>query len=122
MPTTGDNLNLVVEMRVQPGRTDRFLEIFGPCEKATLEENGCLGYRLHRAVADPDRFALLERWAGPRALLDHFATPHFQRFAAGIEAEELLAEPPSPLLGGRRIEMQRLADEVTAIAEAPDAT
>lgn len=59
----------------------------------TRAEAGCLDYVLFEQRDEPGTFYMREAFRSRAALDTHIATPHFQAFAADMEA--LLAEPLS---------------------------
>jgi len=105
-------LELRVEVRVDPSKGERFLEVFAACRAATLLEPGCRRYALYRSQEEPTSFVLLEQWASPRALLDHFATDHFKEYIRLGETEQLLAAPTTVVLAGQRMDSSELAEQV----------
>jgi quinol monooxygenase YgiN len=50
----------------------------------THGEDGCITFALHRDVADPDRFVLVERWVSREALDRHLAADHLAAFRAAV--------------------------------------
>lgn len=59
---------------------------------ATHAEAGCLAYAVHRDIADPRAFVLIERWTSQIALENHLLQPYVT--AVGGRAAELLDAPP----------------------------
>jgi quinol monooxygenase YgiN len=55
------------------------------------QEPGCLEYTPHVSVDRPGHFVFYEEWADQAAINRHGQTPHFQAFAAKLDA--LLAVP-----------------------------
>jgi quinol monooxygenase YgiN len=80
---------------VKPGAQDQALESLTTAITATHGEEGCLGYALHRDLADPARFVIVEQWATPEALQEHATLPHLKQLFADLGP--LLAEPPTIL-------------------------
>ncbi len=62
----------------------------------THEEEGCIRFALHRDVRDPNRLALIERWASSEALEKHLGQPHLAEFRE--KAGPLNAAPPDILV------------------------
>lgn len=61
-------------------------------EQTHGHEPGCVLYALHRAVDDPTRFVVVEKWDSHEDLDAHFKQPYMGEIAT---ARDLLAEPPS---------------------------
>lgn len=61
-------------------------------EQTHAHEPGCVLYALHRALDDPTRFVVVEKWDSRDDLDAHFEQPYMGEIAA---ARDLLAEPPS---------------------------
>lgn len=49
---------------------------------ATRQEAGCLEYRLHQDLDDPNRYLFFETWQDRPSLERHLASAHFMRYAA----------------------------------------
>ena len=66
----------------------------------TLEEEGCLDYRLYESGAAPGTFVTIERWRAQADLDAHLGTAHVQQ--ALVAAGDALAAPPGihPLAPG----------------------
>ncbi|MFE7516862.1 putative quinol monooxygenase [Streptomyces sp. NPDC057540] len=100
-------IKLIVLVATLPGRGAEQLAAFEALAPLVRAEEGCLQYDLHRVADDPDRFALVERWASAEALAAHDAAPHM--VAAGAAHRAFRAGPA---------EVVRLVD---APVEAPRA-
>ncbi|MEQ7154541.1 putative quinol monooxygenase [Brevundimonas aurifodinae] len=74
--------SLIAEIRAKPIQAEamktRLLALVAP----TLEEPGCLDYRLHQSQTDPRQFLIFERWTSREALDAHFARPYLVDFIA----------------------------------------
>ncbi len=67
-------VRLVVTMTAAKGKGDEFLKLFtAHAQNAVHKEPGCEQYEVFRSPADPDRFALLERWKDRKSLEGHQA-------------------------------------------------
>jgi quinol monooxygenase YgiN len=53
---------------------------------ASVEEPGCVSYRLYEDVGTPNEFVFVEEWESQEALQAHFATPHVRDFMRAIQA------------------------------------
>jgi (4S)-4-hydroxy-5-phosphonooxypentane-2,3-dione isomerase len=73
--------SLVVQMQVQPGRREEFLEgMAANAAAAVRDEPGCLRFDVSAAAADPDRFFLYELYTDAEAFEAHKASPHFAQW------------------------------------------
>ena len=89
-------VRVVALITTNPGQGDALVQLWGPLSKQVHEEDGCLVYDLHRVLDDPDRFAVLERWASAEALAAHAASPHMQQFR--LDREPLLVGEPQVIV------------------------
>lgn len=78
-------------LNAKAGRRDDLQAALLALIEPTRAEAGCLDYVLFEARDEPGTFYMREAFSSRAALDTHIATPHFQAFAAGMEA--LLAEP-----------------------------
>jgi quinol monooxygenase YgiN len=84
---------VVVITQAKPGAGSALRELMVAGVKDTHRETGCLTYALHTSNDDPDRVALIERWADQTALDAHLQQPYLRKLFADVEA--VLAEPPT---------------------------
>jgi len=61
-----------------------------------LKDPGTIGYAIHRAIDDPNKFLVYEKYESRDALKLHGSTPHFQEFSRAIAT--LLAGRPEVTL------------------------
>ncbi len=61
-----------------------------------LKDPGTIGYAVHRAIDDPNKFLVYEKYESRDALKLHGSTPHFQEFSRAIAT--LLAGRPEVTL------------------------
>jgi quinol monooxygenase YgiN len=80
---------------VKPEHQDQALEHLTTAVAATHGEEGCLLYALHRDLAEPARFVIVERWATAEDLEEHATLPHLKQLFTDLGP--LLAEPPTIL-------------------------
>lgn len=64
-----------------PGHEGRVAELLDELRTATLDEPGCLEYRIHRDADDDCRFLLYEAYRTRDGYEEHGQTPHFERLA-----------------------------------------
>lgn len=50
----------------------------------TRQEKGCIEYRLHQDINNPDLFLFFETWESMESLEQHLNSPHFVRYAATV--------------------------------------
>ena len=86
------DITVIGVLQAQPGKEDELAGVLGGLLEPSRAEEGCRAYALHRGIADPARFAMVERWASQEAIDTHMASPHL---GAALEAlGSLLAAPP----------------------------
>lgn len=51
---------------------------------ATLQEEGCMEYRLHQDNENPAVFVFYENWKSPSCLERHMNSRHFQAYVAAV--------------------------------------
>ncbi len=71
---------VVVVAQAKAGQGDAALAAFSEVAVPTHAEEGCIGYALHRAAADPDQIVLVERWSSRAALDEHLGSAHLREF------------------------------------------
>jgi quinol monooxygenase YgiN len=84
---------VVATVLVKDEAQDQALAALTTAIEATHGEAGCHRYALHRDLAEPARFVIVEQWATPEALQEHATLPHLKQLFADLGP--LLAEPPS---------------------------
>lgn len=88
----GDSaLTFVAVLKAKAGRRDNLQVALEALVGPTRAEPGCIDYVLFGLKDEPDTFWMREAWRDQRALDEHIARPHFQRFVEQMEG--LLAEP-----------------------------
>ncbi|RKN39444.1 putative quinol monooxygenase [Streptomyces hoynatensis] len=87
------SLTVLAECVAAPGREDRLRTALEAMIEPSVEEAGCLAYRLYADPNDGARMVIVEEWTGPRALEEHFATAHFRHVEQVLR--EVLARPMS---------------------------
>jgi quinol monooxygenase YgiN len=80
-------------VEVKPESQDAALAAITAAIEATHAEPGCLAYALHRDLAEPARFVIVEKWSTATALEEHAQTPHLKQLFADLGP--LLAGPPT---------------------------
>ena len=64
-------VRLVVTINAVPGKGNELAQAYETRCAEVMQEPGCEQFEIFRSVSDPDRFALLERWASQQALDQH---------------------------------------------------
>lgn len=83
---------VIGSLKARPGKEDATREALAALIVPTHAEDGCILYALHQGVADPTRFAFIERWESQELHDAHKGSGHLAAVLA--RAGELLAEPP----------------------------
>ena len=65
------SVRLVVTITAAPGKGDELAQAYQTRCAEVMREPGCEQFEIFRSVADPNRFALLERWRDQAALDQH---------------------------------------------------
>lgn len=79
-------LIILVDVLVHPEDAEAFRTLAAPMMQATRAEAGCIEYTFSRAIDEPRRFMLTERWQDAAALQSHFATSHMREFLNAARA------------------------------------
>jgi quinol monooxygenase YgiN len=69
---------------VDPAQHDRTVALGRDVAAASRQEPGCREYGFWADPDEPGRFRVFEEWDSQEALEEHFATPHFAAFGAGL--------------------------------------
>jgi quinol monooxygenase YgiN len=77
-------------MTFSPSSHDRVLQLARTLTTESLQEPGCRAYGFWTDPDVPGRFRIFEEWKSQEALAEHFATPHFEAFGAGL-GEDLVS-------------------------------
>ena len=83
-------LTVVATLRAARNKGDALAALLAEQAAVVLrEEPGCLVYRAHRSVSDPDLFLFYETYENEAALDAHRRAPHLAAFRARRESEGL---------------------------------
>jgi quinol monooxygenase YgiN len=82
---------VLASFKFKPGKEDEGVELLRGLIEGSHGEPGCRKYTLNRALDDPTRFAIVEKWDSQADLDAHFRQPHM---AAIQQATELVDQPP----------------------------
>ena len=89
-----DTVTVIARLRAAHGKAEALRALLVEQAAAVRgAEPGCIAYRVHQAVDDPEFFFFYETYANPAAFDAHRAAPHPAAFRARREAEGLLAGP-----------------------------
>jgi quinol monooxygenase YgiN len=69
---------------VPAGNRESFLALATEMCRSSRADAGCLGYRVHADLEQPDQYVFVEEWADEESLQKHFAQPHTAAFMAGL--------------------------------------
>ena len=78
---------------IKPEAREHWLALLDGVTSPSRSEDACQSYVLYEAIETPNTFIFVEEWANLDGLYEHFHTPHFTEFIAGLA--EVLAEPPT---------------------------
>ena len=78
-------LTLVAQIRAARGSEDVVQEALEALVPPTLEEEGCIDYRLHVVNDDPGLFYFVENWRSTEHLARHLESPHIQKARTVLE-------------------------------------
>ncbi|WP_166221024.1 putative quinol monooxygenase [Pseudomonas atagonensis] len=72
----------IATLIAKPGQQDTLEHALRALVEPSRAEEGCSQYDLHRDLADPQVFYVIEHWASEAILQAHNASAHFQHFQA----------------------------------------
>ena len=72
----------IATLTAKPGQQDLLEQGLRALVEPSRAEDGCSQYDLHRDLADPHVFYVIEHWASEAILEAHNASAHFQHFQA----------------------------------------
>jgi quinol monooxygenase YgiN len=84
---------VIAVIRAKPGVEEELASLFQELIPQVQAEEGCLLYALHRSLADPTEWLMVERWASREALGEHERRPALRAF--GERAGGLLEGAPT---------------------------
>ena len=82
-----DVLTVVAWIRAAAGSEDAVREALLSIVPPTLEEKGCIEYKLHAVDDDPGLFYFVEQWRSGEDLDIHLAAPHVRDSIAAVEGK-----------------------------------
>jgi quinol monooxygenase YgiN len=96
--TQGGNIMIVVAavLKAAEGKGDTLEQEFRKLVPRVLKDPGAIAYAVHRAIDDPNKFLVYEKYESRDALKFHSSTPHFQEFSRATAT--LLAGRPEVAL------------------------
>jgi quinol monooxygenase YgiN len=68
-------------LKTAEDKGDALLQEFRKVEPKFLKDPGTISYALYRAIDDPNKFMILEKYESRDAFNFHLSTPHFQEFS-----------------------------------------
>jgi quinol monooxygenase YgiN len=78
-------LIITAKVKIQPGKSEEFLDAYRWMKPQVLNDPGALLYDLHRSADDPDGFIFYEQYEDKAAFDYHLSTDHFKALAARID-------------------------------------
>lgn len=88
-------LTIIARVKAKQGKEKELEQAWLKAAGLSRKETGCLGYVLHRSLADPTLFVSVEKWASKEANDEHMASAHIQELLRHVPL--LLAVPPEIL-------------------------
>lgn len=79
-------VDLIVTLQASEGRIEELRDVLFALRDASLQESGCMEYRIAQGQPSANRFFLLERWTDADALFQHEHTSHFLEGVARVQA------------------------------------
>ena len=80
-----DLLTVVAWIRANPEAVDAVREALTAVVPPTLQEEGCIEYKLHAVDDDPSLFYFVEQWRSGEDLDIHLASDHVREAIASVE-------------------------------------
>lgn len=80
-----ETLTLIARIRARKGSEDTVRETLAALVPPTLEEEGCIDYRLHAVNDDPGLFYFVENWRSAEDLDRHLSSPHIRQARVAID-------------------------------------
>ena len=80
-----DLLTVVAWIRANPEAVDAVREALTAVVPPTLQEEGCIEYKLHAVNDDPCLFYFVEQWRSGEDLDIHLASDHVREAIASVE-------------------------------------
>ena len=83
---------VVGRVKTDDQHRDELLRIGHEGVAASLQDEGCISYRLYEDTERPNEFVFIEEWESDAALQEHFATSHIAEFMRTLPTT-LIAPP-----------------------------
>ncbi|MCY4368274.1 MAG: putative quinol monooxygenase [bacterium] len=80
-----ETLTLIARIRARKGSEDVVRDALAALVPPTLEEDGCIEYRLHAVNGDPGLFYFVEQWQTAEDLDRHLSSPHIRNVGTVLE-------------------------------------
>lgn len=88
-------LTVIARVKARPGKEKELEQAWSTVAGLSRKEFGCLGYVLHRSLADPTLFVSVEKWSSKGSSEQHMVSAHIQELLRQVP--RLLAAPPEIL-------------------------
>ena len=72
------SFHVIATYTAEQGKADKMAEHLRAMTEASLQEPGCIGYRVVRSADDPHVFVIIEEYTDEEAFEAHKNTPHFE--------------------------------------------
>ena len=85
-------ITIIASFQVKPECVDEFKAMATECVEASRKEEGNSSYHLYTGLTDKTKFFFVENWKDAKAIEEHNASAHFQKFAGTFSP--LISEAP----------------------------
>ncbi|MDD7916047.1 putative quinol monooxygenase [Polaribacter ponticola] len=75
---------IIAQLSIQEGKTEDFLKLAEIMVNNSIEENGCLKYRLLKEVDKENDFLIYEKYENEEAVENHNSSEHFKGFLNAV--------------------------------------
>lgn len=72
------------DIYAQIPRRDEVRDLMRAAQERVREQPGCISYAFAETLDDPGHFVVVQQWRDQRALDDHYRSPAFADYRAGV--------------------------------------
>lgn len=83
---------ITAKLTAKPECKDPLMALARDLVNHSREEQGCISYTMYTETMQENKLLFLEEWRDRQAIDQHFETPHFKTFVAGIG--DLISDEP----------------------------
>ena len=77
-------VTVIASFRVKPECVEAFKAMATECVEASRKEEGNSSYHFYTGLSDKTKFFFVENWKDEKAIEQHNASAHFQKFAGAF--------------------------------------